>query len=201
MRNYLLLLPAVLLLHLTSCAQEIPNKDLQIAAAVMAAPEANRADATVLGFDADGKIVTLREGTNNLICLGDDPNKPGFNAACYHKDLEPFMSRGRALRAEGKDRAQIFETREAEAKAGTLQMPEEATTLHILSGKEGTYNPETGQVENANYRWVVYIPWATPGTSGLDVKPAFPGAPWIMDPGTHRAHIMISPPNPGEMEP
>jgi hypothetical protein len=129
------------------------------------------------------------------------PRVPASNAAAYHKDLEAFMARGRALRAEGKDRAEIFDIREKEAKAGTLWMPEEATTLHILSGKDGKYNPETGQVENANYRWVVYIPWATSESSGLDVKPAFPGAPWIMDPGTHRAHIMISPPNPADPEP
>lgn len=198
MRNYLLLFLTVLLLNLTGCAQDIPNKELQIAAAVMAAPETSRADATVLGYDAKGMVVTLRTGTNNMVCLADDPNTPGFNVACYHKDLDPFMARGRALKAEGKDRVAIFEMREAEAKAGTLAMPENPTTLHILSGKEGKYNPETGKVENATYRWVVYTPWATPESSGLDVKPAFPGAPWIMDPGTHRAHIMISPPNPGD---
>jgi len=41
---------------------------------------------------------------------------------------------------------------------------------------------------------VVYIPWATAASTGLPIKPAAPGMPWIMDPGTHRAHIMITPP-------
>jgi len=40
---------------------------------------------------------------------------------------------------------------------------------------------------------VVYIPWATAASTGLPIKPEAPGMPWIMDPGTHRAHIMINP--------
>ncbi|MEM6347502.1 MAG: hypothetical protein AAF927_26685 [Bacteroidota bacterium] len=196
----LLLLPFCLL-YLTSCAQEIPNLEAQIGAALKAAPKADREGATVLGYDADGKVVTLREGTNHMICLADNPNQAGFSVAAYHKDLEPFMARGRELRAEGKDRAQIFDAREAEARAGTLKMPEKGATLHILSGKEATYEVATDQLSNATYRYVVYLPFATELSTGLSLEPAFPGSPWIMDPGTHKAHIMISPPNPAELEP
>jgi len=177
-----------------SQAQEIPDKEAQISAAVMAAPEDKRAEATVLGFDADGNIVTIREGSNNMVCLADDPNSPGFNAACYHKDLEPFMARGRMLKTEGKNPQEIVEIREEEARSGALKMPEAPATLHVLSGKEGKYNAESGEVENANYRYVVYIPFATAESTGLPEKPMVPGGPWIMDPGTHRAHIMITPP-------
>jgi hypothetical protein len=175
-------------------AQEIPDKEAQISAAVMAAPEDIRAEATVLGFDADGNVVTLREGSNNMVCLADDPNSPGFNAACYHKDLEPFMTRGRALKAEGKNPQGVFDIREEEAKSGKLKMPEAPATLNVLSGKEGKFNAESGEVENANYRYVVYIPFATAESTGLPERPIVPGGPWIMDPGTHRAHIMVTPP-------
>lgn len=184
------------LLYLSSCAQttKIPNKEEQIASAVMAAPADQRAEATVLGYDAEGKMVTLKEGTNEQICIADDPNKDGFQVVCYHQDLAAFMARGRELRAEGKDSKEIDETREAEAKNGTLKMPEEASTLHILYGKDGKYNAESGEVENAHYRYVVYIPWATQASTGLPLQPIVPGGPWIMNPGTHKAHIMISPP-------
>ncbi len=182
------------MLSCTSQAQEIPNKEDQIKSAVLAAPEDKRAEATVLGYNADGKVVTLKEGTNNMVCLGDDPAKPGFNAACYHKDLEPFMARGRALKSESKSPQEIFDIREEEAKSGKLTMPETPTTLHILSGQEGKYNSEKGAVEQANYRYVVYIPFATAESTGLPESPVVPGGPWIMDPGTHRAHIMISTP-------
>lgn len=185
-----------LLLCAAACAQAptIPNKDLQIATAVMAAGEADRADATVYGYDSEGNVVKIREGSNNTICVADDPNQEGFNIASYHINLEPFMARGRALRAEGKNPQEIFHTREKEAKAGTLKMPETPSTLQLVYGKEGKYNAETGELEGTNYRSVVYIPWATAESTGLPLKPVVPGAAWLMDPGTHRAHIMITPP-------
>jgi hypothetical protein len=105
------------------------------------------------------------------------------------------MQRGRVLRAEGKSSSKIFDIREEEAKAGTLKMPEQPTTLHLLEGgDDASYDPTTNTVANANYRYVVYIPWATAASTGLPLKPMVPGGPWIMDPGTHRAHIMITPP-------
>ncbi len=179
----------------SSCAQDnIPDREIQLASAVMAAPEEDRAGASVYGYDTDGNLVQLKEGTNSLICIADDPNRDRFQCVCYHKDLQSFMERGRALRAEGKSDSEVFDTREQEAKAGTLQMPEQPTTLHLLEGSDGRYDPETGTVVNANYRYVVYIPWATAASTGLPLKPMVPGGPWIMDPGTHRAHIMITPP-------
>src|SRR5687767_14584761 len=64
----------------------------QIAAAVLAAPADRRAGAGVLGYDEKGALVTLRESTNDQVCLADNPKETGFNVACYHKDLEPFMT-------------------------------------------------------------------------------------------------------------
>lgn len=174
--------------------QDIPPVAEQIAAAVLAAPAQFRAEATVMGYDETGKLVVLRKGSNQMTCLADDPAKEGFSVAAYHNELEPFMSRGRELRAAGKSSKEIFEIREAEATSGQLKMPENGATLHILYGKEAYYDADTGQAVNAIYRAVVYLPWATPESTGLPLKPETPGAPWIMDPGTHRAHIMINPP-------
>lgn len=185
----------LLLLLLASCSFSQPvSKEDQIAGAVQAGPADLRDQATVKGYDADGNLVVLRKGTNMLICLADDPNRDGFNSACYHKDLEPFMARSRELRAEGKDNGEIFQIKEKEVQAGTLKMPTTPTTLHILSGSDGKYNAATGKVDNVNYRYVVYIPYATEASTGLPLKPVVSGGPWLMDPGTHRAHIMISTP-------
>lgn len=174
-------------------AQKASKAD-QIAAAVQAAPEEMREGASVMGYDANGTFVTLKSGTNDLICLADDPERSGFSTACYHKDLDPFMARGRALRLEGKNPAAINKIREDEAKSGKMKMPEKATTLHVLSGTDGKYNPVTLEVEGVNYRYVVYIPFATSESTGLPTKGLAPGHPWIMFPGTYRAHIMITPP-------
>jgi hypothetical protein len=62
-----------LLPNQTAPAQTAPktpaSPEEQIASAVLAAPEERRAEAAVLGYDAQGKLVTLRKGTNDLICL------------------------------------------------------------------------------------------------------------------------------------
>ncbi|MCA6078842.1 hypothetical protein [Fulvivirga sedimenti] len=184
----------VILFSCTSKAQQVPV-EIQIKTAVMAAPEEARDSAAVMGYDANGQLVVLREGMNELICVADDPSAEGINIACYHKDLEPFMARGRELRAEGKGRMDIFNMREEEVKAGTLSMPAKATTLHILYGTDDIFNAETGELTGAKMRWVIYIPFATAESTGLPLKPSGPGTPWLMDPGTHRAHIMVTPQN------
>ncbi|NND15433.1 MAG: hypothetical protein HKN89_03830 [Eudoraea sp.] len=173
----------------------IDSDEALIATALMAAPAESRDGSTVIGYNMAGEFVTLKEGDNELICLADDPKRDGFNAACYHKDMEPFMARGRELRQEGKTAGEIFTIREEEAKSGKLSMGKAGSTLHIYYGKGTQYNPETSEVDGAKYRYVVYMPWATSETTGLPEKPIAPNHPWIMNPGTHRAHIMISPVN------
>eukprot|EP01093_Parvamoeba_rugata_P002222 TRINITY_DN1279_c0_g1_i2.p1 TRINITY_DN1279_c0_g1~~TRINITY_DN1279_c0_g1_i2.p1 ORF type:complete len:227 (+),score=47.15 TRINITY_DN1279_c0_g1_i2:210-890(+) len=172
--------------------QPIDTDEALIATALMAAPEASRANCKVIGYNMAGEFVTLKEGDNEFIVLADDPKKNGFSAACYHKDLEPFMARGRALKAEGKKHQDIFDIREEEMKAGKFTIPTGAT-LHIYSGPKAEYDPETAKVDDAKLRYVVYLPWATAASTGLPEAPVASNHPWIMNPGTHRAHIMISP--------
>lgn len=181
-------------LHLASViavlAADPSSPAWQLKTAVLAAPPADRAGATVLGYDANGKVVTLRQGTNNFVCLADNPKQKGFSVACYHKELEPFMARGRALAAEGKNAKEVFQIREREVKSGKLPMPDKS----ILNVTSGTVNATTGEVTDLYTRYVIYIPYATVESTGIPLTPLADGAPWIMDPGTHRAHIMINPP-------
>jgi hypothetical protein len=170
----------------------IDTDEALIATALMAAPKESRSGCKVIGYNMAGEFVTLREGNNEFIVLADNPNQDGFNAACYHKDLEPFMARGRALKAEGKTGQEIFAIREAEMKSGQIKITP-GLTLHIYYGAKTVYDPETSKVEGAQLRYVVYLPWATSESTGLPEVPMAPNHPWIMNPGTHRAHIMISP--------
>lgn len=171
----------------------IDNDEALIATALMAAPKESREGCKVIGYNMAGEFVTLREGNNEFIVLADDPNRDGFSAAAYHKDLEPFMARGRELKAEGKSRQEIFDIREEEIRSGKLQMGPPGSTLHIYFGPNAQYDPATFYVDGAIYRYVVYIPFATSETTGLPEEPISNNHPWIMDPGTHKAHIMISP--------
>lgn len=184
----------ITLITFPAFTQTIPSKEIQIKTALLAAPDDKRDGAMVYGYNEKGEFIVLRKGTNELICLADDPNSPGFNASCYHVGLEPFMERGRQLKKEGKGFQEIFDIREEEVKSGKLKMPKDGATLFVLSADAENYNLQTGEVKDSYLRYVVYIPWATEASTGLPLKPSGPAMPWIMDPGTHRAHIMINPP-------
>lgn len=195
MKNLILLLPAVALALTVQAQGIIPTAEVQIKSAVLAAPEATRNGAKVYGYNDQGDFVVLREGSNHMVCLADDPNSPGFSVSCYPEELEPFMERGRVLKKEGKSFKEIFDQREEEVKNNRLKMPVDGTTLFVFyTNDEAAFDRKTGEVSGGSYRYVVYIPYATAESTGLPLSPEAPGMPWIMDPGTHRAHIMINPP-------
>jgi hypothetical protein len=191
MKTTLFLLFTVLLIPSLSSAAGPPSAKEQIAATLLAAPEDRRAEAAVLGYDRQGALVTLREGTNDLICLADDPKKEKFSAACYHKDLEPFMARGRELIAQGITGQKRNDIRWKEVGDGTLAMSRAPRALYVLSG--AAYDAAADKVTEPYLRWVIYVPYATPESTGLSTERT-PGGPWLMGSGTAGAHIMINPP-------
>ena len=174
---------------------KILAKEVQIKSAVLAAPEMMRHGATVLGYNNEGRLVTLREGSNELVCLADDPNKEGISISCYSVELEPYMARGRELITEGKTEEEKRNARKIEIDAGTLKMPAEPAIVYVLGAEEADLNAKTGEIENSRIRYVLYKPYMSGKSTGLPTKPQAPGMPWLMDADTHRSHIMISPAN------
>jgi len=182
---------STLFLASTVAAAVVPPQEVQIASAVLAAPPELREGVAVLGYNPQGEVVKLREGKNELICLASDPSKTRFSAACYHRDLEPYMARGRELLARKVTGQESHDIRWKEIAEGKLSMPREPRTLYVLTGTG--FDASSGKVTDAYLRWVVYVPFATPESTGLSTKPS-DSAPWLMYPGTAGAHIMISPP-------
>jgi hypothetical protein len=166
--------------------------DAQIAGAVLPAPQDMRAAATVLGYDPQGKLVTLRKGAGSLVCLATDPKAKGFHTACYHKSLEPFMARGRALRAQGVKDEQVDTVRFREIKERKLAMPSGPAVMYQIFGSRDSVDLARGLVKGGSPLYVVYLPFATGESVGLSAKPV-EGAPWVMYPGTPKAHIMFTP--------
>jgi hypothetical protein len=163
----------------------------QVASAVMPLPAEFREGATVLGYRGSGsELVQLRAGAGPYICLATNPAQPErFHVACYHRSLEPFMARGRELRAQGRG-TEVDAVREREAAAGGLKMPSGAAALYSLTGTPAHVNATTGAVDGARPLYVVYMPYATAESTGLPVTPA-PNMPWLMNAGTAKAHIMV----------
>src|SRR5690242_17587444 len=182
---------STVLLASAAVAADVPSPEVQIAAALLPAPAELRDGAAVLGYNAQGEVATLREGKNELICLANNPANTRFSVACYHKDLEPYMARGRELSAQKITGDKSHEIRWKEIADGKLSMPREPRTLYVITGTG--FDAASGKITNSYLRWVIYVPYATPQSTGLSTKAA-DNAPWLMYPGTAGAHIMINPP-------
>ena len=165
-----------------------PTREQQIAAAVLPLPQELRAGARVMGYGSDGALSVLREG-KGMTCLASNPKLERFHVACYHDSLEPFMARGRALRAQGVKDPEVDSVRFRESKSGKLKLPDGPAALFSLTG--GAFDAASNAAPGARHLYVVYVPYATAASTGLSERPAASG-PWLMFPGTPKAHIMFT---------
>ncbi|HYW52309.1 MAG TPA: hypothetical protein VE861_16965 [Gemmatimonadaceae bacterium] len=181
----------VLLLPAVASAQASPSEAEQITAATLPLPASLREGAGVMGYRGDAKLVVLRAARNGMQCLADDPADERFHVACYATTLEPFMARGRALRAAGTTGPQVDTVRFAEVKSGKLAMPRTAASLYSLSGPKGDFDAATGRAPKSKPLFVLYMPNATAASTGISATPG--KGPWLMYPGTPKAHLMLTP--------
>jgi len=77
-----------------------------------------------------------------------------------------------------------------EVQSGKLPMPTAPTAMYQLFG--GRYDPARKSVTGAHPLFMLYMRGATAASTGLPDQPV-DGGPWIMYPGTPKAHIMLSP--------
>ena len=194
MKNLFLL--AIIVCFSSAIGQsKIPSAESQIKTALYACPEMYQDGAKILGYNEKGEFITLRGGNNEMVCLASDPTRNGVSVSCYSDKLEPYMSRGRELVAEGKNEAEKRDIRKAEIDAGTLAMPEVPAALYVVTAKKEDHDMASGELKNSKIRYVFYKPYMTSLETGLPTKPQAPGMPWLMDANTHRSHIMITPPS------
>jgi len=164
----------------------------QVAAATLPLPDSMRAGAEVLGYKASGgPLVEIRPGTNEMICLTDDPGIEGYAAHCYHRSLAQFMLRGRELRAAGiTKKSAVDSARAAEIKAGTLKMPSGPAALYSLYADSLNFDPTAGRPKGARTLLSFYVPYATQASTGISEMP-LADQPWLMQAGKPWAHLMI----------
>ncbi|RXJ50657.1 hypothetical protein [Gelidibacter gilvus] len=192
MKNLFLL--SVLICFSSSFGQtKIPSAESQIKTALYACPEMYQEGAKILGYNQEGKLITIREGNNGLVCLADDPNKDRISVSCYSDKLEAYMARGREFIAEGKTEEEKREMRKKEIDAEALLMPKEPAAVYVVNAKQEDHDFESGELKNSRIRYVLYRPYMTAEETGLPTQPGLPGMPWLMDANTHRSHVMITP--------
>ncbi len=163
---------------LTPAVGQGQSVEKQIADAIAALPPTMRDGATVIAYDGDAEGTILRRGTNDMICWADEPT-PGFYVACFHKVKEPYEVRRREFRVV-QAAPNWRELIDDAIDAGEVSMPDVAIRYEL----QGNFR------EVALPLSVVHIPYATPESTGLSTEPDN-YRPWLMLPGTPRAHIML----------
>ena len=68
-----------------------PTDQQLIVSAMSAAPAAVGKAATIVAMTADGKMRTLRKGTNAFTCMPDNPETPGPDPMCWDKNSDAWM--------------------------------------------------------------------------------------------------------------
>lgn len=172
---------------------QVPSASQQIAAALLPLPEVMREHATVLGYAADLSLVTLREGTNGMVCTASRPGDSQFDVRCYHQSFMPIVRSMRELHSRGVKQDEIYRTIDAEVKSKKLAIPDHPVAGYRMLGPISAYRPETNTAGPEIESWQsVHFPYKTAAEIGLpeegQVKPTMP---YVMASGTFWSHVMI----------
>jgi len=155
--------------------------------ALLALPEALRADATVIQWKADNTYDTLKKGTSRLVCYDRSgaPAQQPFAVECTMVGNLERAAQNRKFEAIA-DRAARNTAIAAAEKDGTRLKPEFGSVWYHLDGPDQA---------KAKAHMTIAVPGATKATLGLaeNGKEANGGV-WIMQAGTTGAHLMT----PGE---
>lgn len=148
-----------------------------IASAMTAAPAKVAKGATIVAMDADGKMRTLRQGTNGFYCMPDNPATPGPDPMCLDKNA---MEWAHAM-MEHKD--------PAPGKLGFAYM--------LAGGTDASNTDPYAKKPTANNHWIktgphVMIVGADASFYDMYPKSADPDTslPYVMFPDTPYRHLM-----------
>jgi hypothetical protein len=192
------LLTAILLCMLLPTAaiaqvQQVPPASQQIAAAVLPLPEVMRDHATVFGYARDLSLVSLRQGSNGIVCTAFRPGADEFDVRCYHESFMPVVRRLRDLHSQGVGQSEIDRIINAEVKAKKLPIPDHPTAGYRMLGPISAYQPATNTVGKEIQSWQsVHFPYRTAAEIGLPEEGQVTGTmPYVMASGTFWSHVMI----------
>jgi len=198
---FAILFPTLFSTFAIAQAPQAPLASQQIAAAVLPLPEILREHATVLGYGPDLSLVTLRQGSNGMVCTASRPGDDEFDVRCYHESFMPLVRRLRGLHYQGVKQEEIDHIINAEVKAKKLAIPDHPTAGYRMLGPISAYQPATNAVGKEIQSWQsVHFPYKTAAEIGLPEEGQVTGTmPYVMASGTFWSHVMIEHENePGQ---
>ena len=153
------------------------SDDELIKSAMSAAPPAVTKDATIIAIGPDGKLRTIRKGSNNFTCMPDHPATPGPDPMCMDQNGLEWVTAW----MEHKD--------PPTGKVGFMHM--------LAGGTDASNTDPYAQKPDANNDWVETGPHVMiVGAKGL--MQGYPTAtkpdtsqPYVMWPSTPYEHLMI----------
>ena len=151
---------------------------------LLAAPQRIRADAAVVGWNADGWRVILREGSNGIVCWdqSDEPRKRTYSSRCTSEGNLPRIEQNRAWILSGKSQAEVQAMMDEAEENGSREVSEYGSVYYSINTDDDP--------ENANIHTTISVPFAT--SDSIDVASERTNAGvWIMGAGTSGAHLMI----------
>jgi hypothetical protein len=147
-----------------------------IKSAESAAPATISSAAAIYAVGSDGKMKTLREGTNGWWCMPDDPSNPKPDPMCGDANSMDWVM------------AWINHTVPAKGKVGFIYM---------LQGGADANNMDPYAAPPADGKWVITGPHVMV-MNAVDMMAGYKGGPnpdtsrpYIMYEGTPYAHLMI----------
>jgi hypothetical protein len=147
------------------------SAEVQTARAIAAGPQYVTSSARIVGADAQGKRIVLREGDNGFTCQPGNPRVPGRPASCLNEAARQWTADMAARKAKPTNT--------------------EPGIIYMLAGAaQGADLPDqTGAGITIDPHWMILWPF-DPKTTGLSATRKETGA-YIMLAGTPYAHLHI----------
>lgn len=156
--------------------------DAAVEKALLAAPENQRKDATVVAFKPDFTYETVRKGSNQMVCFDRSglPGQQPFSVECTSLRNLDRVAQNLKFEAE-TDRTKRQAALDASEKDGSRVKPEYGSVWYRLQGKDK---------DTARMHMTIAVPGATTQSTGIPDNPK-QGGVWIMNAGTTTAHLMV----------
>lgn len=182
--KYILFACSVLMMLSNVLFAQTAEEHFAIGTALLAAPPAMEANATVISLAADGTHTVLREGSNGLMCW-DRSDEPGrsFSAQCTSEGNMARVKQNRMWAMSGKTADEIRGMQDAAEADGSREVSVFGSVYYTLNGADAA---------SANMHLTVAVPFATNESMGLSTEGSYTQpVTWIMQAGTTAAHIMM----------
>jgi len=195
MKSHVVLLSILAFVCLPTLGQkpEVPPASQQIAAAVLPLPKALRAQATVVGYAPDFGLITLRAGTNGMVCTATRPGDQNFDVRCYQESFMPIVLRLRELHGQGLPQKEVYRVVDSEIQSKKLPLPASPAAGYRMLGPISAYSVATNSVGLEIESWQsIHFPYKTAAEIGLPEDGKVPRTfPYVMTSGTVWSHVMI----------